>query len=53
LKGDYLIDDRPKHGASSFEGEWIEFGSEAFPDWPTVVDYLLHAESGEQKDNGS
>ena len=52
LKGDYLIDDRSKHGASSFEGEWIEFGSKAFPDWPTVVDYLLNAELGEQKGNG-
>ena len=40
IKGDYLIDDRPKHGAETFEGEWIQFGSERFPDWPAVVDYL-------------
>lgn len=40
LKGNW-----PKHGASSFEGEWIEFGSEAFPDWPTVVDYLLNSDT--------
>ena len=40
LKGDYLIDDRPKHGADSFEGEWIQFGSERFPDWKTVIEYL-------------
>lgn len=40
VKGDYLIDDRPKHGADSFEGEWIQFGSERFPDWPAVVEYL-------------
>jgi len=40
LKGDYLIDDRPKHGADSFEGEWIQFGNEKFPDWPSVVNYL-------------
>ncbi len=39
-KGDYLIDDRGKNGTSEFEGEWIEFGSERFPDWPTVVKYL-------------
>lgn len=40
LKGDYLIDDRPKHGADTFEGEWIQFGNEKFPDWPSVVNYL-------------
>ncbi len=40
LKGDYLIDDRPKHGADNFEGEWIQFGSERFPDWKTVIEYL-------------
>lgn len=39
-KGDYLIDDRGKNGAAEFEGEWIEFGSERFPDWNAVVDYL-------------
>ena len=40
LKGDFLIDDRPKHGADNFEGEWIQFGGDRFPDWATVVDYL-------------
>ena len=40
-KGDYLIDDRDKHGASEFEGEWIHFGSERFPNWETVLEYLL------------
>ena len=40
VKGDYLIDDRGKNGASEFEGEWIPFGSERFPDWPSVVEYL-------------
>ncbi len=40
-RGDYLIDDRGKNGTSEFEGEWIEFGSERFPDWPTVVKYLF------------
>lgn len=41
LKGDYLIDDRSKHGADSFEGEWLQFGSERFPDWKAVEEYLL------------
>ena len=44
LKGDYLIDDRPKHGAKSFEGEWIQFGSDEFPNWPAVVEYLCKKE---------
>ena len=38
--GDYLIDDRGKNGTSEFKGEWIQFGSERFPDWKSVLDYL-------------
>ena len=41
LEGDYLIDDRGKNGASEFKGELIKFGSEKFPDWETVLKYLL------------
>lgn len=40
-KGDYLIDDRSKHGVIEFEGEWIHFGSERFPNWDAVLAYLL------------
>lgn len=40
-QGDILIDDRGKNGTSQFEGEWIEFGSERFPDWNAVLDYLI------------
>lgn len=40
-KGDYLIDDRTARGVDKFEGEHIHFGTEKFPDWPTVVEYLL------------
>ena len=43
-KGDYLIDDRGKNGTSEFEGEWIHFGSERFPDWDAVLKYLLDEE---------
>ena len=39
-QGDYLIDDRGKNGTSDFTGEWIEFGSEKFPDWNSVLVYL-------------
>ena len=40
-KGDYLIDDRGKNGTSEFSGEWIQFGSKRFPDWPSVIEYLI------------
>ena len=40
-QGDYLIDDRGKNGTSEFVGEWIEFGSDRFPDWESVVKYLM------------
>ena len=43
-KGDYIIDDRDKNGAADFEGELIRFGSERFPDWPSVVEYLIGKE---------
>ena len=39
--GDYLIDDRTKRGVDKFAGEHIHFGTEKFPDWPSVVAYLL------------
>ncbi len=40
-KGDYLIDDRTKNGAAEFEGEHIHFGTEKFPDWDSVMSYLM------------
>ena len=40
-KGDFLIDDREKNGAKNFEGEWIHFNTERFPDWKAVTDYLM------------
>ena len=40
-QGDFLIDDRGKNGTSEFSGEWIEFGSDRFPDWESVVKYLM------------
>ena len=39
--GDYLIDDRDKHGAKEFVGEWLQFGSERVPNWQSILDYLL------------
>ena len=42
-QGDYLIDDRSKHGASEFSGEWLQFGSNRFPEWKSVLEYLIPA----------
>ncbi len=39
-KGDFIIDDRPYHGVASFDGVWIEFGSEKFADWDSVLTYI-------------
>ena len=43
--GHFLIDDRTKNGADRFAGELILFGSERFPDWPSVLAYLRGKEA--------
>ena len=40
-KGNFIIDDRTKNGVNLFEGEHIHFGGEKFPDWKTVLNYLM------------
>lgn len=40
IKGAYLIDDDNRNGQPEFEGEWIHFGSDKFPNWTSVVEYL-------------
>ena len=40
LKGDILIDDRPNNGAKDFVGTWIQFGTEEFPDWRSILKHL-------------
>ena len=40
LIGDYLIDDRTANGAGDFNGEHIHFGTEKFPGWEAVLEYL-------------
>lgn len=40
VKGDYLIDDQTDWGQTEFEGELLLFGSEKFPDWAHVMEYL-------------
>ena len=41
--GDFLVDDRIKHGADKFVGKHIRFGTEPFLDWPTVTAFLRNA----------
>lgn len=40
-KGHFLVDDREKNGAKEFEGELLLFGSQRFPDWNSIVAYLM------------
>jgi len=38
--GDYLVDDRTKNGAGEFKGELVQFGSDKYPNWKSVINYL-------------
>jgi len=40
LRGEFIIDDRTRHGVDRFEGEHVHFGTERFPNWATVLEYL-------------
>jgi 5'(3')-deoxyribonucleotidase len=40
-EGDFLIDDRTKNGADRFNGIHIHFGQPSWPNWKTVVEYLM------------
>lgn len=46
LIGDYLIDDRTANGAGDFgkltgRGEHLHFGSKRFPNWESILEFLL------------
>jgi 5'-nucleotidase len=40
-RGDFLVDDRLNNGVDQFQGEHIHFGTSRFPDWRSVVEYLM------------
>ena len=40
-KGEFLIDDRIKNGVENFDGHHIHFGTELFPDWDSVLNFLI------------
>ena len=39
--GDFLIDDRIANGVNLFKGKHIMFGSNEYPNWEAVCNYLL------------
>jgi 5'(3')-deoxyribonucleotidase len=39
-RGDFLVDDRTKHGVDQFGGEHVHFGTARFRGWPAVTSYL-------------
>ena len=41
MKGYCLIDNSSKNGAAEFDGLFIKFGSDEFPNWETVLNFLL------------
>ena len=40
LIGDVLIDDNPWNGAKDFNGTWLHYGSNAYPDWNSIMLYI-------------
>lgn len=51
LKGDYLIDDRKVNGNDKFEGKFIHFGSEEFPDWNAITRFFVDERMKEVKNS--
>lgn len=41
LKGNFIIDDRTVNGVDKFQGYHIHYGTEKFPNWETITNFLL------------
>ena len=39
-RGDFIVDDRTKHGVDKFQGVHIHFGTPAWPDWEPILKFL-------------
>ena len=39
-RGDFLVDDRTRHGVDEFQGEHIHFGTDEFPNRMVTLEYL-------------
>ncbi len=42
LIGDVLIDDGDRDGQPCFAGQWLQFGTASYPDWPSVADHIIN-----------
>jgi len=49
IKNSIIIDDRLANGIEKCDAEHIHFGQKDFPDWDTVVSYLLEKEGINEK----
>jgi 5'-nucleotidase len=45
-RGDFLVEDRTRHGAEKFEGEHIHFGTGEFSTWTVTLKYLKNKVRG-------
>lgn len=51
-KGHFLIDDHTEgRGQDKFEGELIHFGSDAWPNWKSITNKLIHSKRNGQNEN--
>ena len=50
-RGDFLVDDRTRHGTDKFNGEHIHFGIGEFPNWTITLQYLKNIIQGEMNEN--
>jgi 5'(3')-deoxyribonucleotidase len=39
-RGDFIVDDRTRHGVDQFQGKHLHFGTPDWPDWQPVLAYL-------------
>jgi len=39
-RGDFIVDDRTRHGVDKFQGMHIHFGTPAWPDWEPILKFL-------------
>jgi 5'-nucleotidase len=51
--GDILVDDCGHAGQEVFQGTWLQFGSEKYPDWKTVMSEIRRLDVGVSPSGGS
>lgn len=48
LRGAFLIDDNTWNGAKEFQGDFIHFATEKYPDWNSVLSHLIPLDNEEE-----